>query len=120
MEAFGIRPANDLDIVVTEDLLDEFQQKGWKLCECEKCRAIRMAGSPKKILKGDGVDILSEYSWSDTYHADTEELIRSAVIIDGAAFVQLDELVKWKKACAREKDLKDVVLIEKFLAKQRK
>jgi hypothetical protein len=119
MEAFGIRSAHDLDIVVTEDLFNELRQKGWKLCECEKCQAEWRQGSTDRILKGDGVDILSEYSCGNLYHADTDELIRNATIINGVAFVQLEELLKWKKAAAREKDLKDIVLIEEFLAKNK-
>ena len=117
MEAFGIRKAKDLDIVVTENLFAELMQKGWKLCECEKCRAEWKLGSTDRILKGDGVDILSEYSCGDSYYADTYELIRNAAIIDGVPYVQLRELLKWKKASGREKDLKDIALIEKFLAK---
>jgi len=117
MEAFGIRKANDLDIVVTEDLFMELLQRGRKLCECEKCQAKRQRGSTDRILKGDGVDILSEYSCGDLYYADTNELIKNAAIIDGVPYVQLEELLKWKKASGREKDLKDIVLIEEFLAK---
>jgi hypothetical protein len=119
MEAFGIRSAHDLDIVVTEDLFNELQQKGRRLCECEKCQTEWKQGSTDRILKGDGVDILSEYSCGNLYRADTDELIRNATVIDGVTFVQLEELLKWKKAVAREKDLKDIVLIEGFLAKNK-
>ena len=117
MEAFGIRKANDLDIVVTEDLFADLMRKGWKLCECEKCQVKQQQGSTDRTLKGDGVDILSEYSYGDLYHADTNELIKNAAIIDGVPYVQLKELLKWKKASRREKDLKDIVLIEEFLGK---
>jgi hypothetical protein len=120
MEAFGIRKAKDLDIVVTEDLFTELMKKGWKLCECEKCQAAWRQGSTDRILKGDGVDILSEYSCGDQYYAETDWLIKNAAIIDGVPYVQLEELLKWKKTAAREKDLKDVVLIEQFLAKKKK
>ena len=118
MEAFGIRLANDLDIVVTEDLFGELMKQGWKLCECEKCQAKWQRGSTDRTLKGDGVDILSEYSCGDLYHADTGELIKNAAIVDGVPFVQLEELLKWKKAARREKDLKDVALLEEFLTKK--
>ena len=117
MEAFGIRKAKDLDIVVTEDLFQELIKKGWKLCECEKCRTKQQQGSTDRILKGDGVDILSEFSCDDRYFADTDWLIKNAAIIDGVPYIQLEELMKWKKAAAREKDLKDIILIEEFLAK---
>ena len=62
--------------------------------------------------------VLAEYSYDDLYFANTDDLINNAVIIGDVPFVQLDELLKWKKAAAREKDLKDIVLIEKFLAKR--
>lgn len=115
MEAYGIRPAKDIDIVVTEDLFDDLKKQGWVMCECEKCKDKWAHGSRDRILKGDGVDILSEYSWYGKYYKGTEELIREAVIIDGVPYVQLEELVTWKKAANREKDQKDVKLIEEFL-----
>jgi hypothetical protein len=118
MEAFGIRKAKDLDIVVTEDLFMELMQKGWKLCECEKCQAGWQRGSTDRILKGNGVDILSEYSCDDRYFAETDWLIKNATLIDGVPYIQLEELVKWKKASGREKDLRDIILIEEFFAKQ--
>jgi hypothetical protein len=117
MEAFGIRKANDLDIVVTEDLFAELMKNGWKLCDCEKCQAKQQRGSTNRMLKGEGVDIISEYSYEDTFFADTDWLIKNAAIIDGVPYVQLEELMKWKKAAGREKDQKDIVLIEEFLAK---
>lgn len=119
MEAHGIRKVNDIDIVVMPKLFDELIQKGWKVCRCDKCQAMRRAGTKKQILKSEGIDILSEYSWYDKYQADTEELVKNADIIDGIPFVQLKELLKWKKVADREKDRKDVELIEKFLRAQK-
>ena len=118
MEAFGIRKAKDLDIVVTQDLFADLMKNGWKLCDCEKCQIKFQQGSTDRMLKGDGVDILAEYSYGKVFHADTEDLIRNAAIIDGVPYVQLEELLKWKKAARREKDLKDIALIEEFLAKK--
>lgn len=119
MEAHGIRKANDIDVVVTPALFNKLIERGWKVCECDKCEEMRQAGTKKRILKSEGVDILSEYSWYDKYYADTETLIRGAEIIDGIPFVQLDELMKWKKAANREKDKKDLILIEQFLRDQK-
>jgi hypothetical protein len=44
-------------------------------------------------------------------------LIRNAEIIDGVPFIKLDELIKFKKALGRDKDKKDVELIEQYLIK---
>lgn len=115
MEALSIRKANDIDVVVTEDLFDELVKNGEKVCNCEDCEEIRKMGSRKRIIKREGVEIISEYSWKNLYRADTETLIKNAHIIEGVPFVQLEELLKWKKAANREKDKKDVVLIEDYL-----
>ena len=115
MEAHGIRDAKDLDIVVTENLFNTLVSAGWLICECGNCIEYQANGSTKRMLKKLGVDILSEYSWKNTYRAVTKDLIANADIIDDIPYVQLEELVKWKKACAREKDLMDVELIENYL-----
>lgn len=119
MEAHGIRKAKDLDIVVTSKLFGELIKKGWNVCECDKCKEKLKAGIKEQIIKRDGLDILSEYSWYDKYHADTTYLIKNADIVDGVPFVQLEELVKWKKACGRPKDIHDIELIEQYLASQK-
>lgn len=106
MEAMGIRKANDIDVVVTKDLFDELIRKGWKVHE-------------NRMLKSEGVDVFPDYSWRDKYVANTEELIENANVIDGVPYVQLEELLKWKKAAARSKDLKDVELIESFLREKK-
>ncbi len=112
MEARGIRKANDIDIVVTEDLYKELVNKGWKVC---RCRCEWCSNWNCNILNHHGgIEILPDYSWGD-YKADTNELIKSAQIIDGVPFVNLEELLKWKKAANRDKDKKDIKLIEEFL-----
>lgn len=119
MEAHGIRPANDIDVVVTPKLWTKLLKEGWRVCACERCLEMRAAGTKKQIMKADVVDILSEYSWFDKYHADTLDLIKNADVIDGIPFVQLTELLRWKRAAGREKDVQDAVLIEEFLANKK-
>ena len=52
----------------------------------------------------DGIDILSEYSCGVGYFTETDWLIKNATIIDGVLYVQLEELAKWKKTRARDKE----------------
>lgn len=114
MEAHGIRDAVDVDVIVTEDLFDDLVRQGWppKLC---RPGDVGKNGNKRKLRKDD-VSIISEYSWSDKFFTNTEDLIASADMIENIPFVKLDVLLKWKKACAREKDFNDVILIEDFLA----
>lgn len=110
MEAHGIRPAADIDIIVSPKLFEELVGRGWRVCDCEICKK-----NNKKMLKGDGVDIISEYSWENVYRVDAQVLIENADMINGIPFTQLTELLKWKRAAAREKDLQDANLIEDYL-----
>jgi|SRR3989344_6787432 len=116
MEAFGIRKANDLDIVVTKKLFQDLINQGWAVCDCDKCKEMIRLGDTKRILKKPGVDIISEYTWQDKFRAETDDLIKNAVVINSVPFVKLETLLEWKKAAAREKDLKDIELIKTYLA----
>lgn len=110
MEAHGIRKAHDIDIVVTPKLYNSLKNSGWTPCDCDNC-----LNTGRILLKGDGVDILPDYSWEEKYKADTQDLIQNADIINEIPFVKLEELKKWKEAAGRDKDKKDIILIDKYL-----
>jgi hypothetical protein len=44
-----------------------------------------------------------------------QNIIDKAEIIDGLTFVRLEEVLKWKKMMNREKDKKDIEIIENYL-----
>jgi hypothetical protein len=114
MEAHGIRTANDIDIVVTQDLFNELEKESWDEIKTYPEQSYGI----KKILKKEGLDIISHYSYNEDYYKPAEELMASADIIEGIPFVSLHELLQWKKAAKREKDIQDVLLIEKYLFEQ--
>jgi hypothetical protein len=108
LEALGIRAANDVDIAVLPDLYTRLRATGeWE----EKERY------GKIFLKQDGVDITPQLSWSE-YPTSTEEAIASAIIIEGIPFMNFHELKRFKQALGREKDHKDITLIDDYLQKQ--
>jgi len=117
MEARGIRRANDIDIVATSDLFGDLQQNGWQLCRCDICRGKAERGEGERVLKKSGLhaQVFSSYSVGQVYEADTDELIKSADVIDGVPYVKLTDLLKWKRAAGRSKDVKDVSLLEAYL-----
>lgn len=105
LEALGIRKASDIDIAVTPALHTKLKASGeWE----EKVKY------GKTFLQQDGIEIIPSLSWSE-YPTTTEEAIASAMIIDGIYFMNLEELKKFKKALGREKDLKDIELIDKYI-----
>jgi hypothetical protein len=111
MEAHGIRPARDIDIVVAKDLFDELSKNKWSECRVYP----KYYYGIKKILKKEGLDVISHYSFEDKYYCPLEELVKNADIINGIPFAPIAELLKWKKTALREKDKKDIILIENYL-----
>jgi len=108
LEALGLRPARDLDIAVTPKLFEKLRADGgW----------IEEERYGKLFLSKPGVDIIRQLAW-DAYPTTNEEAIASALVIDGIPFTNLDELKRFKQALGREKDLKDIELIEAYQHKQ--
>jgi hypothetical protein len=104
LSVLGIRQANDIDIAVTRDLFEVLlKEKEW--------RHVEKYG--KIFLEKEGVDIIPQLDW-DKYRTTTEEAIASADMIDGIPFMNLEELCKFKKVLGREKDIKDLELIENY------
>jgi|SRR3989344_1073991 len=104
--ARGIRDFKDIDILVTEDLYEKLsQEEGWIVGSGEAGRKVLM----KNIFEIDKV------FWCKDYRPDTEELIKNAEIINGIPFLQLPEVVKFKKTLGREKDFNDIKLIDEYL-----
>lgn len=68
----------------------------------------------KEVLKR-GICEVGTDLWFKDYRLDTGTLIKNAEIINGIPFLPLSELIKFKKALGREKDFKDIELIEQYL-----
>jgi hypothetical protein len=108
MSAFGIRQHQDIDLVVTQGLYDELQRRGWKKSQAKPGIEVVVSGiaeaGPKMMDLKD-------------YHPDIAGLIRRAYVIKGAAFASLPDVMDFKKAFGREKDIRDLGLISDFLAR---
>ena len=102
----GLRETGDLDVIVSEDIFNEFKNRSDFKLEKKK--------SGNEYLEKDNIELYRNWhpgKW------DIEKLIQEAEIIDGFPFVKLEEVLKWKKLKGREKDIKDIKLIEDYLAK---
>lgn len=109
MAARGIRPAYDLDIVVTPKLFEQCRAEGWEVRPWTREGKIG-----KEWLKRGLVDILLEVNCGDANFS-TEELLRDAEIIQDVPFISLERLVMFKKNYGRPRDFEDVALIEYYL-----
>ena len=102
----GMRECHEIDIIVGKKLWNEYRDKTeWKLVKTED------QNKYSDGLRNNDIELWS-YWWSGW---DIEKLIKEAEIIDDLPFVKLEKVIEWKKFRAREKDLKDLKIIEKFL-----
>lgn len=99
----GLREIRDLNLIVTQDIFDEFRnRKDWNL-KTDVCEG----------LYKDNIEMCYEWGPGEW---DIKKLIAEAEIIDDLPFVKLEEVLKWKKLCNRgEKDKRDIELIENYL-----
>lgn len=107
LDILGIRKALDVDIAVTKDLFNKIKETGeWE--EIEKYNKI--------FLKKEGFDIIPQLNW-EKYITTVEEANKSALLVEDIPFMNLDELIKFKTALGREKDIRDIELIKDYLNK---
>ena len=111
LEGYGIRKRTDINILVTKDVYRQYKKKkGWK----EKTKPSGM-----KVLEKGLIEIGYDCGGYGGYNSSTEALIQEAVIIQGAPFLSIDELLKQKMAWVREKDKNDIKLIKAYLSKRK-
>lgn len=110
LEALGLRETNDIDVAVTPKLLEKLRESG-------KYKEEIKWG--KLFLTGDKIDIITQLNW-DKYSTKTEEAIKTATIIDGIPFLNIEETIKYKTALGREKDFKDMELLKDYQKKHGK
>ena len=102
----GLKECSDVDLLVTDGIWKKYDgQPGWEYKYLDDNRV---------ALENKAISIEMATSWWPG-EWDCQKIIQEAEIINGLPFVRLETVLKWKKIVAREKDLKDVETIEKFL-----
>jgi hypothetical protein len=103
----GIRESGDLDVVVTESL--------WKILS-EKYPVVSEDGIDRIDL-GNDIEILSpaDSIFGNGKMIPLKESFEKADTFDGIKFMNLEHLKKIKEKLGREKDLRDIQLIDEYL-----
>lgn len=109
LDVWGIRPAADLDLIVTPELFAKLEADGWKAW-------VTQMGHP--ILTRDDADATTyqEHDPRIGYNPDRARLIREAVLIEGVPFVRIEEVIACKRDYDRPKDRDDLAAIARHLA----
>lgn len=106
MVARGIRDANDVDILVSKELFETLRASGeWK-----------EVFEHRRKLQRDAIECMDTIRVGE-YEPDTHAIIARAEIINDIPFQNLHDLLDWKRAMGRKKDLEDIRLIEVYLGK---
>ena len=111
LAAHGIRETADVDLFTTTTLYEQLKADGWEEKE--------FGGPHGGLYLAHGI-----YEADDTWHygdydPTSEELIAKAEVIQGVPFAPLVEVLKWKKAFGRPKDVTDVRLVEAYMSTHR-
>ena len=104
--AHGIRQTADIDILVNSELFERLKKAGWSTISKEN----------GTIMLRKGIYEIYDNLHVGCYKSDTETLLKNTEIIRGIPFMPLKELISFKQALARPKDLKDIELINNFLS----
>ena len=92
-----MRENKDIDIIVTKNLWNEL------------AKSHPVKGD--KLIQIGNINIYK----SCPYFDDVAKLIEDSDIIDTIRFVRLADVLRWKRLMAREKDQRDILLIENYL-----
>jgi len=101
----GIRDIHDLDVVVSDDLYKKLLKK-YPEKEIDD-------GKKKKIKLGE----IELFPASYSFIKDIKKIMNRADVINGFRFVNLEDLLKWKRKMGRKKDFEDIQSIKDYLKK---
>lgn len=105
LAARGIRSARDIDILASKHLFNRLLTDGWQETT---------EPSSRRCLK-KGLYEIHENLHAKNYTPDTQALIEQAEVLDGIPFLPLTELMHFKQAVGRDKDLRDVERMKTYL-----
>ena len=98
MVLHGIRPeTHDIDLGCSKVLADELEMQGYPTKV--------MPDGTRRIAYAEEVEIFEEW------------ILDKVVIVDGIPVISLNGLLEMKRSLGREKDLRDIQMIEEFLKK---
>ena len=103
----NLREIGDIDIIVSPELWNTLAAKYGVTDE----NGVRRVVFPDGVVEafGDGSFYTAEH---DPHAPSIEERIATAEIVEGLPFESLDHVIYYKRKMGREKDLRDILLIE--------
>lgn len=100
----GLREGRDVDLLVTASYWEKLAQE------------YPVQGEKKNLISLGDVEV-----WSECMNLTPliDEMIKNCDWVEGFPFMKLSYVVQWKRHLGREKDLRDIALIEELLLAQK-
>lgn len=110
LAALGIREASDVDILATSELFAKLKgDDAWTY------QIVEVNGTPREKLTSGLAEVFKDFRWQGG-DMSPEDGIAEAVKIQGINFLPLLRLREIKTQMGREKDVRDIALIDQYLA----
>lgn len=108
----GLRETDDLDLFITDRLYSELVGRGWQETAIGKRR-------PYLISEIKNIPIQAFSVWEGKgWQPRIDQYLAQPEFVEGIPLMPLSELYAWKKSIRREKDLRDLVLIDSYFSKK--
>lgn len=99
MVLHGVRPeTHDIDLGCTKEFADELEKQGYPM--------VVMPDRTRRITYAEDVEIFEDW------------IFDKVVFVEGIPVISLEGLLEMKRNLGREKDLRDIRLIEEALARR--
>jgi len=107
LNALKLKISKDIDITVKQETYN-------KLLKLSEFKVEKMYGL--EILKSGNLEIGTSLNLAPSnYSYEFDELFQNSIILDNVRYLTLEFLLKIKKEWNRDKDRKDIEIIEKYL-----
>jgi hypothetical protein len=108
LAALGLRECADVDLLVTPNVFEDLKTRGWRH------RVVSIEGRPREKVSHHEVEAFKEF-WCAGNVYDIAAMIHRAQVIGGVQFMSLPDLLEVKRCMGRNRDLRDIELIEAYL-----
>ena len=103
LDAWGLREASDVDLVVSDELYDQ-------LSKDERFSAGEKHGD--RFLEWADYEVFDNWGAEGSF----DQLYADSVVIDNVRFVSPSYLIAWKEQRNQEKDRRDIALLKERLS----
>lgn len=109
LDVLGLKKAADIDLIVTKALFNMLA------CDADWVEYTFQDGGPGLRHRVHDIEVFYAADMPLCDRKGIERMVQRAITIEGVKFVRLEDILAWKRAHGREKDVRDAALIEAYM-----